>query len=141
MIDDRLWHIANNGNGKRIWFLVKGQSIPLEERFLNNAKGNLIRYATAEQAQAVADDLNAEIRHSAIEVTVTRSDGADGAVLVIIDGMFNENGQPPLRVLVNDDPVFAQVPYEPTSDGRVNECDAKTLFAEFGDLTYTGHTY
>lgn len=45
------------------------------------------------------------------DIIVTRSAGDDQAVLVMIDGTFDEDGQPPLRVLVNDEPVFSQADF------------------------------
>lgn len=49
-------------------------------------------------------------------VWIGPSDGADGAVLVMIDTEFEpdaSDGGPGLRVLVNDDPVYEGKPYIP----------------------------
>lgn len=43
------------------------------------------------------------------KVTVTRSAGSDGAVVVFVDGDFGETG---LRILLNDDEVFVGKRYE-----------------------------
>lgn len=57
------------------------------------------------------------------DIIVTRSAGDDQAVLVMIDGTFDEDGQPPLRVLVNDEPVFSQADFS----GDANDEGASTL--------------
>lgn len=49
-----------------------------------------------------------------ITTAITYSAGTDGAVLVLIDTTFEPNasdGGPGLRVLVNDEPVYAGVAY------------------------------
>lgn len=49
-----------------------------------------------------------------LTITVTRSAGTDGAVLVFIDTDGEPNGSdggPALRVLLNDDEAFVGVPY------------------------------
>jgi hypothetical protein len=57
-----------------------------------------------------------------LRVTITRSAGADRALVVFIDGPGDNgrdvmpNGEPRVRVLLNDEPVFAAVPYEPIEE-------------------------
>jgi hypothetical protein len=54
-----------------------------------------------------------------VVVTVTRSAGLDGAVLVMIDTTFDPAGAdhgPGLRVLVNDHPAWAGVAYQPVAE-------------------------
>jgi DNA-binding MarR family transcriptional regulator len=49
-----------------------------------------------------------------VKITVTRSAGNDGAVVVMVDTSFEPDGSdggPGLRVLVNDDPAFSGRPY------------------------------
>lgn len=60
------------------------------------------------------------IKHLGVEVTITTSDGPDGAVVVFIDTDFEPNGSdggPGLRVNINDDPTYEGVahiaPVEP----------------------------
>lgn len=56
------WRPANNGTGKRIWFLVRGDGdprVPLKDRYHFGAGGNLVRYASVDSAQRAADKLNA----------------------------------------------------------------------------------
>jgi hypothetical protein len=58
------WRPANNGSGKRIWFLCRysgwdDESVPLADRYRFGANGTLIRYASYESAQRAADRLNA----------------------------------------------------------------------------------
>jgi hypothetical protein len=48
--------------------------------------------------------------HRSFDIVVTRSAGTDHAVVVFIDGDFGEEGQPPLRVVVNDSRVYGE-PY------------------------------
>ena len=57
------WRPANNGSGKRIWFLTRysgndDTSVPLADRYHYGANGNLVRYASYEAAQRAADKLN-----------------------------------------------------------------------------------
>lgn len=52
------------------------------------------------------------------DIIVTRSAGSDGAILIMIEGTFGEDGQAPLRILVNDDQVFAQTDFARTSPPR-----------------------
>jgi hypothetical protein len=59
------WRPANNGTGKRIWFLLRDgcetdQSIPLADRYHYGRNGNLVRYASQATAQRAADRLNAQ---------------------------------------------------------------------------------
>ena len=59
------WQTANHGAGKRIWFLIRGSGIesdriPVRDRYHNNARGDLIRYASHETARRAADALNAQ---------------------------------------------------------------------------------
>lgn len=54
-----------------------------------------------------------------VTVGVTTSDGADGAVLVMVDTTFEPNGSdggPGLRILVNDAPAYEGVAYVPAQD-------------------------
>ena len=53
--------------------------------------------------------MSTEDSRRSFDIIVTRSAGDDNAVLVMIDGSFGEDGQPPIRILLNDEPVFAQV--------------------------------
>lgn len=57
------WRTANNGTAKRMWFLIRtDESVPVAERYHTTAAGDLIRYASDQNAQHVADRLNAEAR-------------------------------------------------------------------------------
>lgn len=58
MTDEMLWRPANNGVGKRIWFLVRGHTVPLDERYHYGKDGRLVRYASMANAQRAADRLN-----------------------------------------------------------------------------------
>lgn len=55
-----------------------------------------------------------------VEVTITRSAGEDGAIVVFIDGPseadWMPDGSPRMRVLLNDEPIYSAVPYEPSPD-------------------------
>lgn len=54
----RTWQAANNGNGKRRWFVMRGpQTCP---EYHDRADGRLARFASFEAAQARADRLNRE---------------------------------------------------------------------------------
>jgi hypothetical protein len=68
----------------------------------------------------MADEASVELH--GFKATITRSGGTDGAVVVYIDGPEESpdrehdelpDGTPRVRILLNDDPVFAAVPYEP----------------------------
>ena len=57
------WRPANNGSGKRIWFLTRysghdDMRVPLEDRYHYGATGNLVRYISYEAAQRAAGKLN-----------------------------------------------------------------------------------
>ena len=57
------WQPANNGTGKRIWFLTRyphggGDGIPLTDRYHYGSNGVLVRYASCESAQRAAGKLN-----------------------------------------------------------------------------------
>jgi hypothetical protein len=53
------WQPANNGAGKRRWFLIReDENLPVSERYYYDAGGKLARYASCEAAQAAADKLN-----------------------------------------------------------------------------------
>lgn len=58
-------------------------------------------------------------RHG-VEVTIFKSDGADGAVVVAIDTPGFEpsgsDGGPGLRILLNDYDAYVGVPYEPREE-------------------------
>lgn len=49
----------------------------------------------------------------ALTVTITRSHGSDGAVVVFVDTAFEPDAPPGLRVLVNDGDAYMGVPYRP----------------------------
>jgi hypothetical protein len=54
-----------------------------------------------------------------ITVTITRSGGIDGAVVVFIDTEFEPDGSdegPGLRVCINDDDAYVGVPFIPNPD-------------------------
>jgi hypothetical protein len=59
------WRPANDGSGKRMWFLTRysghdDPSVPLEDRYHYGANGNLVRYASHGAAQRAADKLNSQ---------------------------------------------------------------------------------
>lgn len=54
------WRPANNGSGKRMYFLMRDESVPIKHRYLEDGNGNLIRYARYETALKAADKLNRE---------------------------------------------------------------------------------
>lgn len=55
---ERDWRPASNGAGRRHWFLIRDQSVPLAERYLEDARGRLVRFSSMEAAQRRADKLN-----------------------------------------------------------------------------------
>jgi hypothetical protein len=49
-----------------------------------------------------------------VKIIVTRSDGTDGAIVVMVETDFEPDGSdggPGLRVLINDDSAFVGVPF------------------------------
>jgi hypothetical protein len=75
---------------------------------------------------------------SAVTVTVTRSGGADGAMLVFIDTDFEPNGSddgPGLRVRLNDDIVYEGKAYRMTG-GDHREASSVELAVELDDIRY-----
>jgi hypothetical protein len=56
------WRPAVNGGGKRAWFLIwSDESVPVSERYYYGPTGNLVRFASCENAQKAADKLNAQV--------------------------------------------------------------------------------
>ena len=58
------WRPAVNGTGRAPWFLYRGwgeeaERVPLDERYYLKGNGKLCRFTTRENAQKVADKLNA----------------------------------------------------------------------------------
>jgi len=54
------WQPANNGAGKRIWFLYReGESLSYDQRYHYATDGRLVRYASYDSAKRAADRLNA----------------------------------------------------------------------------------
>lgn len=93
--------------------------------------------------QMVSTDLDKrEGRH--VEVSVTRSAGTDGAVVVFIDTTFEpgaSDGGPGLRVLINDHDTYAGVAYSPTEDGEDgHQYDTKRLRVDVDGLVDHGPT-
>lgn len=56
------WRPANHGVGERCWFLVRHESVPVDERFHTGVDGQLVRYGSWEAAKTAADQLNAQQR-------------------------------------------------------------------------------
>ncbi len=62
------------------------------------------------------------------KVTITRSGGIDNAVVIFVDGPEDEtreqdempDGSPRCRILLNDEPVYAPVPFEPPEEDTTN---------------------
>lgn len=65
-------------------------------------------------------------------ITVTRSAGLDGAVVVFLDGDFPGG----LRIVVNDSEEHG-VPYEPQIDAEEREAGDVTFTYELADIAYT----
>lgn len=78
-----------------------------------------------------------EDRFPVVTVTVTRSAGSDGALLILVD-TYEHLGEAsrPLRILVNDDPVFADVPYEHGSDESLPEATDVTFNVYADQVAY-----
>lgn len=53
------WHPANNGAGKRIWFLYRDADA-VSDRYHYASNGRLVRYATHESAKRAAERLNVQ---------------------------------------------------------------------------------
>lgn len=53
------WFPANNGSGKRMWFVMRPESVPIAERYHDGRDGRLVRYVRRQTAQRAADRLNA----------------------------------------------------------------------------------
>lgn len=71
-----------------------------------------------------------------VMITVTRSAGDDRAVLVLIDTTFEPNGSddsPGLRVLLNDNEVYAGVAYD---FGSHHTAASKQLRVELSEVPY-----
>lgn len=53
------WQPFNHGAGARRWFLAREDSVPVEDRYYENASGQLVRYVSYKTASAAAERLNA----------------------------------------------------------------------------------
>lgn len=72
-----------------------------------------------------------------LEVTITRSAGADGALLVIIDTTFEpdgSDGKGGLRVLLNDEPIFNEIPWKPVPEELDPGTELSTCESCGGDI-------
>jgi hypothetical protein len=72
-----------------------------------------IRKIDTDQAR-IAPDKGTVVSFPGVRVWVGPSDGSDGAIVVIIDTDFEPDAMDlssGLRVLLNDEPVYAGVPY------------------------------
>lgn len=73
--------------------------------------------------QATVIDGELHLNVGPIEVVITKSDGVDGALLVLIDTTTEpdgSDGEGGLRVLLNDEPIYNAVPYERYPDPDPN---------------------
>jgi hypothetical protein len=69
-----LFRPANNGTGKRIWFIYADTGPTMDDRYECTPSGAVKRYATYEQAQAAADRRNRTTLDTAIrELTELRA--------------------------------------------------------------------
>ena len=66
-----LWRPGNHGTGERAWFLVRAESVPIEDRYYTSADDQLIRYTSREAALETAVRLNAQQKRQ-----VTQGGGA-----------------------------------------------------------------
>ncbi len=62
------------------------------------------------------------IKFDGLTVTITRSAGTDGALVVFVDGPAapadsNADDSPAIRVLLNDDPIYVGRPYMSAHNG------------------------
>lgn len=72
------------------------------------------------------------------EITVTRSAGSDGAVVVFIDGDFSDTG---LRIVLNDnEDLYASPAWQPAPEGEENEAKSVHLPFDLSDVEYLSAT-
>jgi hypothetical protein len=69
------WRPASNGGGKRMWFLMRDESVPLQDRYYYGPSGKFARYATCQAAQRAADKLNAQERAADMVLVYNESAG------------------------------------------------------------------
>ena len=68
-----------------------------------------------------------------ILLTVTRSSGADGAVVIFIDTpTFEPTGDPGLRILLNDTPVYEGRAHDPSGDRDADSVSIAVNLSEIG---------
>jgi len=54
-----MWIAANNGAGKRRWYVMNDDpNAPLDQRYYTSSDNRLVRYASKQAAQETADTLN-----------------------------------------------------------------------------------
>lgn len=75
--------------------------------------------------------------HRSFDIIVTRSAGTDHSIVVFIDGDFGDDGQPPLRVVVNDGQVYGE-PYRdwPGPDVYTQEAESLHLQVQPHHIAY-----
>ncbi len=69
--------------------------------------------ATNRPSRPIPETGAVSVKGFGVTVTITRSDGRDGAVVVFVDTAFEPDTSPGLRVLVNDGDAYLGVPYRP----------------------------
>ena len=95
-----------------------------------------LRRLITNSPELVSDDAKAGLpTEREIEVTVTRSAGTDGAVVVMIDGdVLASEGGPGIRVLFNGDQLYGDTEYLP--DGTERPATYVRCNAWVSDLRY-----
>jgi hypothetical protein len=82
------------------------------------------------------------VSEQTITVTVSRSAGADGAFIVLVDTDFEpdgSDGSPALRIGLNDHEVFVGKAYEPSDYERTVGGKERTLTVAVADIPYWCH--
>jgi hypothetical protein len=74
---------------------------------------------------------NARMTFEGLEVCITRSAGADGTLVVFIDGPANDtdsnaDGTPAIRVLLNDSDLYSGRAYAPKDDQDATSSSCRT---------------
>jgi len=102
------WRPAVNGTGRAPWFLIRGygtesDQVLLDDRYYTKDSGKLVRFASMENAQRVADKLNAAeqpglLPASASPMVIT-DDIALNLAAIVLDAMGRPDHADELRAL------------------------------------------
>lgn len=109
--------LGPNGHGEQhsVWVMKNGEVAIIAHD--SNQEEEVHVRVNADFPDAITVD--SPFHDPQIKVGITKSAGKDNAVVVFVDTQFEPNGSdggPGLRVLINDDPTYEGVAFDPRED-------------------------